>query len=189
MRRTLLGLIGLSLIIGGCGFFGSRYKYDILRSQTRIPNPPQGKIRVVLKGGITDAAIEALTKDVVPNCYRSLKGPEVVTPENASFQKRQNPFMPVGKDEPHDLEIVGKITTDHSAQKGGGAGESSGEEGDELGSQRLRPLNFMLKVTDAKTNAVIFEESFTKMFPPSQSNDGEMMTAIFLGFILNGGII
>ena len=179
----LVGLVGFALVIGGCGgFMAKHYKYDILRAQTRFLNPPTEKIRVVLKGAITDAAAEALKEDVVKNCYRNLKGPEIVTPENASFVKRRNPFIPVGKEEPHDLEIIGKVTVDHAAQKGGGGS-------DELGSRRLRPLNFLVKVTDVKTKEAIFEENFTKMFPTSQAHDGEMMTAIFLGFILSGGII
>ena len=184
MRKTLVVLVGFALVVGGCGgFMAKRYKYDILRAQARFPNPPTEKIRVVLKGAITDDAKEALKEDGVKKCYRGLKGPEIVTLENASFMKRHNPFIPVGQEEPHDLEIIGKISVDHAAQKGGGGGEG------EIGSRRLRPLNFLLNVTDVKTKEVIFDENFTKMFPTSQAHDGEMMTAIFLAFILNGGII
>jgi len=189
MKRMLVAMMAVALVVAGCGgVLAKRYKYDILRDQQRLPNPPKEKVRVLLKGQVDmDSIREALQEDVVKNCYRSLKGPELVTPENASFQDRPNPFVAVTKDEPYDLEIVGKITTDHTAQKGGGGGGGAGE--DELGSQRVRPLNFLLRVMDVKTKEVIFEENFTKMFPPSQAHDGEMMTAIFLAFILNGGII
>ena len=188
MRGTWVALISLGLVIGGCGGFLVRhYKYDVLRSQERFANPPKEKIRVVLRGQLDmDSVREALTQDVVDGCYRSLKGSETVTPDNATFQKRRNPFTPVGKDEPHDLQIIGKITTDRTAIKQGGGG---GGDSDELGSRRVRPLNFLLKAVDAKTQETIFEENFTKMFPPSQAHDGEMMTAIFLAFLLNGGLI
>jgi len=171
MRRSYISVLSavcLSIALSGC----ASQKYNILRG-TDLPNPPNRKIRITLKGFPGYVKTE-LSKEKVM-AYRDLRRPDKVTKDFFPLRERENPFQVVNIDENPELIIEGRTSTDRLP------GTSRTRA---LGLKTDRKITFFLTVRDPETNRVVFSDRIEKVFGPEESEDDKLISYVFLAFML-----
>lgn len=171
MRRTYiltLSVVCLSIALSGC----ASQKYNILRG-TELPNPPNRKIRITLKGFPGYVKTE-LSKEKAMT-YRDLRRPDKVTKDLFPLRERKNSFQVVNIDEDPELILEGRTSTDRLP------GTSRTRA---LGLKTNRKITFFLTARDPKTNKVILSEKVEKVFGAEEAEDDKTISYVFLAFIL-----